>query len=366
MTTMTVLDSTGATITIEKPLPPGQAMMAASLPVTVASDQGAIACTVSGVSTAASQATMITALNLLHTDLAAALPAGANVIGGVTVADGSDVTTGAKADAAYAGSGAASLVAILKGIYAGIVAAIPAGTNLIGKVGIDQTTPGTTNAVVATGNVASGATDSGNPVKAGGIYNSTAPTLTTGQRGDIQLSSRGVLLANLSNGAGGTLNFANLGADGYSNGNGLPFFGAQGFFFNGTSWDRQRGDVNGSVNQPHAMSSSRWAYAPPSGGITNSTTAVTIMSAAGAGVRNYLTGIQMFAGTLGASTEVAVRDGASGTVLWRGYLSTAGGIVDITFPVPLKGTANTLMELVTLTATITGSVYFNAQGFQGT
>ena len=41
------------------------------------------------------------------------------------------------------------------------------------------------------GGVASGATDSGNPIKVGGVYNSTAPTLTTGQRGDIQLDSRG-------------------------------------------------------------------------------------------------------------------------------------------------------------------------------
>lgn len=43
------------------------------------------------------------------------------------------------------------------------------------------------------GNVASGATDSGNPVKAGGKYNSTLPTLTDGQRGDVQLDSRGRL-----------------------------------------------------------------------------------------------------------------------------------------------------------------------------
>jgi len=37
------------------------------------------------------------------------------------------------------------------------------------------------------GNVASGTTDSGNPIKIGGIYNATPPTLTDGQRGDSQL-----------------------------------------------------------------------------------------------------------------------------------------------------------------------------------
>src|SRR5687768_16361468 len=41
------------------------------------------------------------------------------------------------------------------------------------------------------GNVASGATDSGNPVKVGGVYNSTPPTLTNGKRGDLQLDELG-------------------------------------------------------------------------------------------------------------------------------------------------------------------------------
>lgn len=47
------------------------------------------------------------------------------------------------------------------------------------------------------GTVASGATDSGNPVKVGGVYNSTKPTLTDGQRGDLQLNSRSDLLVSL-------------------------------------------------------------------------------------------------------------------------------------------------------------------------
>ena len=41
------------------------------------------------------------------------------------------------------------------------------------------------------GNVAAGATDSGNPVKIGGKYNAASPTLTDGQRGDLQLDSSG-------------------------------------------------------------------------------------------------------------------------------------------------------------------------------
>lgn len=53
---------------------------------------------------------------------------------------------------------------------------------------INTVTPSGTSTTV-TGNVASGATDSGNPVKVGGVYNTSAPTLTNGQRGDAQMDS---------------------------------------------------------------------------------------------------------------------------------------------------------------------------------
>jgi len=47
----------------------------------------------------------------------------------------------------------------------------------------------------AVGNVAAAATDSGNPVKIGGVFNTTRPTYTNGQRGNIEISVRGGLLA---------------------------------------------------------------------------------------------------------------------------------------------------------------------------
>lgn len=55
-----------------------------------------------------------------------------------------------------------------------------------------------TSATQVQGNVASGATDSGNPVKIGGIYNSSPITLTNGQRGDLQLDQFGDVLVNLA------------------------------------------------------------------------------------------------------------------------------------------------------------------------
>lgn len=56
------------------------------------------------------------------------------------------------------------------------------------------------------GAVASGASDSGNPVKIGGIYNSSPVTLTNAQRGDAQLDANGYLKVNVAAGgaSGGT------------------------------------------------------------------------------------------------------------------------------------------------------------------
>ncbi len=100
--------------------------------------------------------------------------------GAVTIANGADVAEGNTADAAYAGTGSATVISLLKGSYGALIAPTPAGTNNIGSV----------NAI---GNVASGAADSGNPVKVGGVY-STATSLTAltaGNRGDVQLDLYG-------------------------------------------------------------------------------------------------------------------------------------------------------------------------------
>jgi len=55
-----------------------------------------------------------------------------------------------------------------------------------------------TGQVIARGNVASGVTDSGNPVKVGGVYNTSPPTLTNGQRGDLQVDASGNLKTTMS------------------------------------------------------------------------------------------------------------------------------------------------------------------------
>jgi len=55
---------------------------------------------------------------------------------------------------------------------------------------VSQATASNLNAQVV-GNAASAAADSGNPVKIGGTFNTTQPTVTTGQRVDAQMTARG-------------------------------------------------------------------------------------------------------------------------------------------------------------------------------
>jgi len=116
----------------------------------------------------------------------------------------------------------------------------------------------------------------------------------------------------------------------------------------------------------NSIPENEWVYAAASGGITNTTTAVTLVAAQAAGVRNYLTSLQLSSDALAAATEIAIRDGAGGTVLWRGKIGIAGiaGVSNIEFSNPLKSTAATLLEVVTLTASVTGGVYVNAQGYK--
>ena len=121
--------------------------------------------------------------------------------------------------------------------------------------------------------------------------------------------------------------------------------------------------VGAKIVKQYSIPEAEWAYAAASGGIVNTTTAVTII-ASSAGNRNYVTSLQIAHDTLGAATEIALRDGAAGTVIWRGKLQTAAVEQQhITFPSPIKGTVGNLLEVVTLTA-VTGGVYVNAQGYQ--
>jgi hypothetical protein len=87
---------------------------------------------------------------------------------------------------------------------------------------------------------------------------------------------------------------------------------------------------------------------------------VVLRAAAAAGIRNYVTSIDVRNAHATVATEVVIKDGA--TVIWRQLLPAAmAAPVEITFPTPLRGTAATAMNVACIT---TGAqVYANAQGF---
>lgn len=106
-----------------------------------------------------------------------------------------------------------------------------------------------------------------------------------------------------------------------------------------------------------------WSYAAAAGGLVN-TTGVTAKAAGAAGVRNYIKSVDVVNSHATIGTEVVIRDGAAGTVLWRTYAAPAGGGISKTFDPPLRGSTATLVEIAEVTATATSGVLVNLQGYQ--
>jgi hypothetical protein len=117
--------------------------------------------------------------------------------------------------------------------------------------------------------------------------------------------------------------------------------------------------IGALVTKPYAIPEADWQTAAAAGGIIT-TTDVVLRAAAAAGIRNYVTSIDLRNAHPTVATEVVIKDGA--TVIWRQLLAAAMPTpVEITFPTPLRGTAATAMNVACIT---TGAqVYVNAQGF---
>jgi hypothetical protein len=112
------------------------------------------------------------------------------------------------------------------------------------------------------------------------------------------------------------------------------------------------------VTRPWQIPELEWSYAAASGGIVN-TTDVVLAAAAGAGLRRYITSIQL-KNTSATATEVVLKDGS--TVIWRGHVSASmAGIEQIIFSNPLKTSANAALNVACITTA--AAVYVDAQGY---
>ena len=311
--------------------------------------------------------------------LAAALPAGTNNIGDVDVLTVPADPFGANADAASAtGSISAKLrfiastgIPITGTVTVGSHAVTNAGTFAVQESGAALTALQLIDNLVLAEDAAHVSADPGVQMLA---VRKATPANLSGADGDyepLQVSAGRVwasatidsALPAGSNTIGGVT--GNVAHDGVASGNPVTIAGEA------RSTDRTAvadADVariittllGKTITQPYASPALTWNYAAASGGITN-TTGVTAKAAAGAGVRNYVTMAQVINGHATVDTDVQIRDGASGTVLWRGFAKAAGGGVSAKFDPPLRGSANTLLEIACGT---TGSAtYVNLQGY---
>jgi hypothetical protein len=115
--------------------------------------------------------------------------------------------------------------------------------------------------------------------------------------------------------------------------------------------------VGKQVNLPFAVPGATWSYASPA---AVADTADDEAKAAGAaGVRHYITSVQVFNADDSVGTEVVIKDGSS--VLWRGWAEQTGGGCSAVFTTPLRGTAATAVNVANITTS--AETYFNLQGF---
>jgi len=109
----------------------------------------------------------------------------------------------------------------------------------------------------------------------------------------------------------------------------------------------------------NSIPENEWQYAAASGGIVNTADNVLI-AAAGANIKNYLTGLSV-ANANATASEIVIKDGAS-TVIWRMYLAANAPIQSIRFSTPLQSSANTALNVACIT---TGTqTYISAQGYK--
>jgi len=154
--------------------------------------------------TSGKQDTIITAVQAIQTSAASAATAAKQDTGNTSLGN-MDTNLGAKADsAASTDTGTFSLIALFKRalqsltlLVTAVQGATPAGSAIIGKVGIDQTTPGTTDSVTLATGQGAGATigATADAVVAAGATGSLSAKLRRATQGLEDLKSLIVLAA---------------------------------------------------------------------------------------------------------------------------------------------------------------------------
>lgn len=191
------------------PIALGQATMAASIPVAIASNQSEVPVGGSGTAGTA-DASVVTVQGIASMTPVQVSQATASNLNATVVGTGTFTTQSAQS-----------------------------GTWTVQPGNTANTTPW-----LVGGNVAGAAADSGNPNKIGGVYNSTPPTYTTGQRTDAQSDTRGNLKTTIIDGGGTTSLWVGTPADDTTNAMNAAYVQSFPSFYDGTTWDRAKQAAN--------------------------------------------------------------------------------------------------------------------------
>lgn len=160
------------------------------------------------------------------------------------------------------------------------------------------------------GDVAAGASDSGNPVKIGGIAKSAEPTaLTTGQRAQAYTDLVGKLIV-------------------------LPYANPENF-------------VSGAITS--AMTS---------------TTSTSLIAAPAGSLRNYITQITVSNSHATVGTDIIIQDGSGGTTLYVIPAAPAFGGAVVVFPTPLRQ-PTTATAIYCANVTTGSNTKVSASGYKG-
>lgn len=201
------------------------------------------------------------------------------------------------------------------------------------------------------GDVASNAVDSGQPVKVGGITQNSvsANAFSDGTRQNFIVNAKGALTIVVT-GSGGVpvLSLSdNVDAVAVSpTASGLKTQ-SRGTVFNGTTWDRMAGNVNGNFNNPYPMNANPISAA--SGNVANAIAAATLAQVAGK--TTYITGFEVTGSgaSAGLPVQVTVTNVITGTLTYI-YSATVGVllpntplIVEFPYPIPASAIATTIV-----------------------
>lgn len=111
------------------------------------------------------------------------------------------------------------------------------------------------------------------------------------------------------------------------------------------------------ITRPWQIPEQEWSYVGDAAGITT-TADVTLAGAAGAGLRRYLTSIQL-SNDSATATDFLIKDGATNP-LWRVRLPANCPNFSVEFANPLRSPANATLVVA---CSATGKVHLNAQGY---